>query len=103
MTHCDQAFNTPVAPVLPSDLRNAQEHPKSRHFCIFPSVPSSDLPSQDTRLDRALAAFDALVCCKRHQRIWMRWILSGRFGPDFPAALERLAVELALQHGEVRP
>lgn len=101
MTGSAEVFNTPVAPVLPSDVRNAQEAAKSRHFRVFPCIPSSDLPSQDTRLDRALAAFDALVCCERHQRIWMRWILSGRFGPDFPAALERLVVELALQHGEI--
>lgn len=82
-------------------FQNVQERSKSRHFGVFPCLPSSDLPSQDTRLDRLLVAFDRLVCCERHQRIWMRWILSGRFGPDFPAALERLVVELALQHGEI--
>ena len=100
MTGSAEVFNTPVAPVLPSDVRNAQEAAKSRHFRVFPCIPSSDLPSQDTRLDRALAAFDALVCCERHKQMWMDWILSGRFGPDFPAALERIVLAMATQHGE---
>lgn len=100
MTHCDEAFNTPVAPALPSDIRNVQEPSKSRHFGVFPCLPSSDLPSQDTRLDRLLVAFDRLVCCERHKQQWMDWLLSGRFGQDTPAALERLVVELAVQHGE---
>ena len=101
MTGSAEAFNTPVAPVLPSDVRNAQEAAKSRHFRVFPCLPSSDLPSQDTRLDRLLAAFDRLVCCERHRAQWMDWLLSGRFGHDTPAALERLVVELAVQHGEI--
>ena len=73
MTGSAEVFNTPVAPALPSDIRNVQEPSKSRHFGVFPCLPSSDLPSQDTRLDRLLVAMDALV------------------------------LELALQHGEVRP
>jgi len=100
MTGSAEVFNTPVAPVLPSDVRNAQEAAKSRHFRVFPYIPSSDLPLQDTRLDRALAAFDALVCCERHKQMWFEWILSRRFGPDFPAALERIVLAMATQHGE---
>lgn len=81
-------------------FQNVQERSKSRHFGVFPCLPSSDLPSHDTRLDRLLAAFDRLVCCERHKQQWMDWLLSGRFGQDTPAALSRLVVELALQRVE---
>ena len=101
MTHSALSFNSQNAPVLPSDLRKPSEPSKSRHFGVFPCLPSSDLPSQDTRLDRLLVAFDRLVCCERHKQQWMDWLLSGRFGQDTPAALERLVVELALQRVEI--
>ena len=82
-------------------FQNVQEPLKQRHYGVFPRLPPSDLPSQDTRLDRLLTAFDKLVCCEKHRAQLMDWLLSGRFGNDAPAALERLVVELAMQHGEI--
>ena len=85
------------------DLHPAISGPQSapeRHFSVFPDLPSSDAPSQDDRLDRLLAALDALACCEPCRRRWFEWILSGRFGKDAPTALAAVVLELAMQHGE---
>jgi hypothetical protein len=66
-------FNAPVASVSAHDLPNAPQSAPKRHFSVFNALISSDRPSPDDRLDRLLVAMDALV------------------------------LELALQHGEVRP
>ena len=78
-------------------VQNAPRTPAERHYSALAFIPSSDA---STKLDRLLAAFDALVCCDDHKRLWWEWVLSGRLGADLPAALERLVVELAMQHGE---
>ncbi len=82
------------------NAHNAPRSPAERHFAAFCAMLPSDAPSQIDRLDRLLAALDKLTDCEKHRQQWMSWILSGRFGQDFPAALERLVLELAMQRLE---
>ena len=82
-------------------FQNAQEPLKNRHFGVFDCLSPSDASPPIDRLERLLSAFDNLVCCDHHKRLWWDWLMSGRFGADLPAALEQLVVELAMQHGEV--
>ena len=101
MTGSAEVFNTPVAPVLPSDVRNVQQPAKSSHFRLpFVIPPNYRTPSFAPDVDRLLAAIDRLSCCPECARRWVDWVVEGRYGQDAPAALAAIVLAMATQHGE---
>ncbi len=80
-------------------VRHIHQTAPLRHFAVLSALTPSNPPSPDDRLDRLLRTVDALACCPSCSHRWINWILEGRFGKDYPAALERLVLELAMQHG----
>jgi len=92
---------TPTHRLPIMNAHNAPRTPAEAHFDAFCKMLPSEYPSQIDRLDRLLAALDKLTHCEQHRQQWMGWILSGRFGQNFPAALERLVLELAMQRLEI--
>ena len=85
-------------------VQNAPQSAPERHFRLpFVIPPNYRTPQFAPDVDRLLAAIDRLSCCPVCARRWVCWVAEGRFGPDFPAALERIVLAMATQHGEVAP
>ena len=102
MTGSAEVFNTPVAPALPSDVRNVQQPAKSSHFRLpFVIPPNYRTPSFAPDVDRLLAAIDRLSCCPECARRWVDWVVEGRYGQDAPAALAAIVLAMVTQHGEI--
>jgi|APTNR8051073442_1049403.scaffolds.fasta_scaffold105225_2 hypothetical protein len=97
-------FNAPVASVSAHDLPNAPQSAPERHFRLpYVIYPNYKTPQFTPDVDRLLAAIDRLTCCPACAHRWVSWVVEGRFGPDYPAALAAIVLAMATQHEEAQP